>query len=234
MTNFFEGAIFDMDGLLIDSEPMWTIAEKEVFGSVGITMTDEDCRQTIGWALIDVVKLRYQQKPWRDALTVEQVADRILQRVIALIADIGQPLPGVYATLDFLRGKGLKVGLASASGMELIDTILDVLKLKDGFDTVVSAAELPYSKPHPMVYLTAAERLGLNPARCLGFEDSVTGLIAVKSAGMKAIAVPAAENAADPRYAIADVRLSSLDEFDHALYAELSAPAKSLSLAIPQ
>ncbi len=216
-----DAAIFDMDGLLIDSEPLWTMAEIEVFGTVGIELDEDKCRQTVGLGLEEVVEFRYGQQPWTGK-SHERVAGEIHVRVDELIRERGRALPGAVEAVAFVREKGARVGLATASDQGLIDAVLDKLQLRGAFDHVQSAAELPRSKPHPDVYLVAAERLGAPPERCLALEDSIPGLIAAKAATMRAIAVPDPALADDPRYSIADVVLGSLRDLDDRVWRRLA------------
>ena len=110
------------------------------------------------------------------------------------------------------KAQGLKVGLASASPLRMLESVLALLGLRDQFDAVSSAEHLPYSKPHPQVYLDAAAKLGIDPLCCVTLEDSVNGMIATKAARMRSIVVPAPENRDDPRWVLADARLASLTE----------------------
>lgn len=210
-------AIFDMDGLLVDSEPLWTKAEIEVFGSLGLTLTAADCARTVGLGLDQVVELRHREKPW-DGPTLAEVSRRILERVVGLIDSEGAPMPGALAALRFFRERGCQIALASSSDESLIQAVLRRLRLQDAFDWVQSAARLSHPKPHPEVYMVCAERLGRALGECLAIEDSLPGLIAAKAAGMRALAVPDPRLRSDPRYTIADTVLNSLEELDIALW----------------
>src|SRR5690606_35702669 len=106
-----------------------------------------------------------------------------------------------------------KTGLASSSPMELIQTVVGHLGIRPYFQAFYSAENEAYGKPHPAVYLACAQELGSSPLQCIAFEDSITGLIAAKAARMKTVAVPEAHRRSDPRYVLADMRLSSLKEF---------------------
>lgn len=216
-----EAAIFDMDGLLIDSEPLWTRAEIEVFGTVGIVLDAERCRETVGLGLDDVVARRYAERPWATPSRAA-VASRIHARVAGLIRGQGQAMPGALDALALARQEGARVGLASASDHELIAAFLDRLGLAEAFDHLQSAQGLPRSKPHPDVYLAAARALGAQPGRCLAFEDSLVGLMAAKAAGMRVVAVPDPAVAGDPRFAQADLKLESLTRFDAQAWQALS------------
>jgi HAD superfamily hydrolase (TIGR01509 family) len=214
-------AIFDMDGLLIDSEPLWTRAEIEAFAAVGIELDRQKCAQTVGMGLEEVVRFRYRQSPW-EGKSLEEVGLLIHRRMLELVASEGRPMPGAQEAVEFFRSKGLKLGLATSSDRGLIDAALGALDMRGVFDHLQSGSELEYGKPHPLVYLTAAEKLGVPPADCLALEDSIPGLIAAKAARMKALAVPEPRLFGDPRFGIADVVLRTLTELDQEVWDRLA------------
>lgn len=204
-------AIFDMDGLLIDSEPLWTQAEHDVFSALGLDVHAANIPETLGLRIDQVVRLWYQRFPWQGPAQ-EEVAQRIIERVIELVGITRPQLPGVESALQLCRDQGLKIGLASASPMYMLEHVLDMFNLRHYFQQIVSAEHLPYSKPHPEVYLRAAGQLETDPLVCVTLEDSFNGMIATKAARMRSIVVPAAEFGNDPRWALADVKLSSLTD----------------------
>ncbi len=207
-----KAAIFDMDGLLIDSEPLWREAEISVFGSLGVPLTRELCRQTLGVRLDGVVRHWYGKYPWQNE-SLEVVEDRILEVVSRLISERAEPMPGVRETIDLLREANYELAVASSSPMQLIRTALEKFGITDFFSVLHSAEAEDEGKPDPAVYLTTMSRLGMDPTHCIAFEDSVPGVRAAKSAGARVIAVPDSEDLSDPRFADADVVLSSLTEF---------------------
>ncbi|HBZ3370610.1 TPA: hexitol phosphatase HxpB [Klebsiella pneumoniae] len=194
-----EAAIFDMDGLLIDSEPLWDQAEVEVMESLGVdTRRRDELPDLLGLRIDLVVDLWYAQQPWHGVDRAEATA-RIFRRAIELVEASRPLLPGVREAVALCKAQGLKVGLASASPLMMLEKVLDMFELRDQFDALASAEHLPWSKPHPQVYLN-----------CVALEDSVNGMIASKAARMRSIVVPEAENSRDPRFALADVKLPSL------------------------
>jgi mannitol-1-/sugar-/sorbitol-6-/2-deoxyglucose-6-phosphatase len=209
-----QAVIFDMDGLLIDSEPLWHVAEKEVFGARGLTLTDAMCEETTGLRTDEVVAYWYAKQPWPgERQNFEEVADEILIRMQELIRAHGVALQGVYEVLQLLQHRQLALGLASSSPPALIDTVVDKLHIRPYFRVLCSAVDEEWGKPHPAVYLTAAKRLGLPPRDCLVFEDSINGIRAAKAAGMMTVAVPAGHQYEDERFGEADFKLRSLSEF---------------------
>ncbi|NCH55573.1 hexitol phosphatase HxpB [Cronobacter muytjensii] len=207
-------AIFDMDGLLIDSEPLWDQAELEVMATLGVdTSRRHELPDTLGLRIDLVVELWFAQQPWNGP-SVAEVTQRIITRAITLVEEKRPLLPGVADAIALCKAQGLKVGLASASPLHMLERVLTLFDLREQFDVLASAEHLPYSKPHPQVYLDAAAKLGVDPLCCVTLEDSVNGMVATKAARMRSIVVPAEENRADARWALANVRLNSLTELE--------------------
>lgn len=209
-----------MDGLIIDSEPLWAQAEKQVFGKLGLRLGEEQLAQTVGMGLEEVVRF-YAQNHDFQGMSQQQVVDAIHQLVLDLIKEKVQILAGARETLDFVRSKSVKIGLATASDPALIQAALGKLELIDYFDHLQSASELSYGKPHPEVYLQCAKNLEVIPDRCVGLEDSLPGLIAIKAAKMQAIVVPGESLSSDPRLALADVVLGSLLDLNEQIWIRL-------------
>lgn len=203
--------IFDMDGLLIDSEPFWQQAEYQVFASLGVSLSVEDCQKTVGWRCDDVVNYWYQQTPWTTE-SQESVVNRIIEQVIHLIKQQGRLKPGAESALQLCKQHNKAVGLATSSAEKLMHAMLEHFNIRSYFDTVCSAEHLPLAKPHPQVYLNAAAKLNVSPLHCLALEDSITGMIAAKAARMRCYVVPEHENFNKPGYALADRKLHSLTE----------------------
>lgn len=208
-------AIFDMDGLLIDSEPFWREVEVEVFRDVGVPLTEAMCHQTTGLRIDDVVAHWQRRHPWQQP-AASVVQERIVARMVETIAARGVAKRGVGHALDWAAGSGLQLALASASPMRIIRAVLDRLGLAERFHVVRSAEDEPWGKPHPAIFLTTAAALDVRPEECLVFEDSLNGVIAAKAARMRCVCVPETR---DPRFVLADERLESLEEASAALLA---------------
>ena len=205
-------AIFDMDGLLIDSEPIWREAEIGIFSSLGIPMTEDMCRQTMGWRCNEVIAYWHQQFRWSGP-GVDEVEQQLLTEVDRLIQVRGEALPGVETTLKNLAETGIPIALASSSPSFLINSVVEKLNIKDYFQVIRSAEGETYGKPHPGVFLSTAEDLKADPTQCLVFEDSFHGIIAALAARMKVIGVPAEEDRSQPRFNAATHLLYSLEDF---------------------
>ena len=215
-------AIFDLDGLLVDSEPLWRRVQVEVFGALGLALGPADCAATTGLRIDEVVRTRYAWTPWEGPSRGE-VVDRIVDRMVALVAAEGVVLPGAREAVETCRVAGLALALASSSHERLIRASLARLGLADAFAVVSSAERERWGKPHPAVFLTTLARLGVDPGEAVVFEDSLHGVIAAKAARARCVAVPAAEARDDPRFALADHVLASLEEVDPALLRRLGA-----------
>jgi sugar-phosphatase len=211
------GVLFDMDGLMIDSEPLWQRAEIEVFGRVGLALTRADCLETRGRRIDEVVAFWWERRPWSGP-PQERLRDAIVARVIELVRREGAPKPGLAHAIGFFAERGLPLGVASSSSYAIIDAVLERLALRDRFAVVHSGEEEPRGKPDPGVYRSAARKLGVPAAACVALEDSPSGVASAKAAGMRCIAVVDATGAAGDvaaereRLAHADVVLESLLE----------------------
>ncbi|NRA11621.1 MAG: hexitol phosphatase HxpB [Crocinitomicaceae bacterium] len=199
----YEAVIFDMDGVLIDSEPLWKIAMEEAFHSVGCMITKKDFQKTVGLRIDEVVQYWHQEWGWKD-LSAKDVEDLIIQKMVQLIQENGDPLVGVIDTISFLKSKEIKIGLATSSYNVLIDTVLDSLGIRDEFDFVNSAEDEDYGKPHPAVYLTVANKMNVDTSKCLVIEDSLNGVISGMAAKMKVVCIPEKTHNPEPKLEFAD------------------------------
>lgn len=209
---YLNTVIFDMDGLLIDSEPLWAEAADEVFALYGVSLTREQYAATTGLRTREFVQWWF-----RHFKIAEEELSRAEKRIVQLVIDKvqwkGKVMPGVDYIMEFFKKKNFKIGLASSSPLELIDLVIEMTGIKPYLNAAASAEELPYGKPHPMVYLNCAEALFSNPVDCICFEDSFNGMIAAKAAKMKCVVVPHASQLKDKKWGAADLKLSSLQNF---------------------
>lgn len=205
-------AIFDMDGLLINSEPFWQQSEIDLFKTVNIELTRELCMETMGLRIDEVIQYWYSKFPWSN-LTHVELQEKIISRVIEYIMDEGKEMDGVHQTIEVVQSRGLKIALASSSHFRIIHAVLDKLKIRKYFEVVHSAEVEDYGKPHPAIYINTAKMLGVEPVNCIAFEDSFNGLIAAKAARMKTVAVPDPDHYKQTRFDIANLKLKSLSDF---------------------
>ncbi len=217
-----EAVIFDMDGVLIDSEPIWREAETKVFKSVGIELSHEMCLQTTGLRTDETVDHWYRYKPWSN-ISKEEVGSKIEDTVCDIIDEKGVAAEGVEEIISFLNRKRIPKALASSSSPYVIDRIISKLGLKNEFLIVYSAENEDFGKPHPAVYITTARQLSVHPVNCLAIEDSFAGLLAAKSAKMRTLVIPEEHHRNNPRFSIADVNLKSLADFSEKHWHRLNS-----------
>ena len=209
--------VFDLDGVLVDSEQVWDAARRELVAEHGGTWTDDATRAMMGmsspeWSRYMHDELGVELDPAEISTAVVQKLDRLYRRELPL-------LPGAREAVRRLAAHW-PLGLASSSNREIIDLVLELAGLAGEFAATVSSEEVPRGKPAPDVYLEAARRLGVPAAECAAVEDSTNGLRAAAAAEMRVIAFP---NAAFPpdedalRPALAIIR--SLDELRPSLPA---------------
>ncbi len=204
--------IFDIDGLLIDSEPLWNEAASEVFKQYGIDLTEEQYKTTTGLRTKEFVQWWFSQYH----IGSEEYANaekKIVHSVLDKIERNGKVMPGVPYIFDFFARRSFKIGLATSSPPALIDLVVNMIGIKEYVQADASAEELPYGKPHPQVYLNCAAQLESKPVECICFEDSFNGLLSAKSARMKCVIVPDISQAKEEKWGAADLKLSSLQNF---------------------
>ncbi len=214
-----DAIIFDMDGLLVDSEPYWDQARKIMAAEAGIDWNSNDHKAVMGVSTQEWVEYMIA----RLSLTISpaEVEGTIISNMRNLYRERIPFLPGAEDSVA-LAAKHFPTGLASGSPRSLIETVTGSASLIGKFQAIFSGDEVSSGKPSPDIYLTTAEALGIAPEKCVCLEDSGNGILAGKNAGMKVIAVP------DPRFAPsaeklaqADIVLNSLQEFSLATLASL-------------
>jgi HAD superfamily hydrolase (TIGR01509 family) len=183
-----EAVVFDMDGVLVDTEHLWDEVREELTAEWGGRYTPEAQQAMMGmsskeWShyLHEVVGLREQP----DVINAE-----VVRRMLARYEVELPVVPGAVDAVRRLADAGFRLALASSSNRELIDAVLRRLELTELFEVTVSSEEVSRGKPAPDVYLEAARRLGVDPARCAAVEDSASGIRSAHAAGMRVIAYP--------------------------------------------
>ncbi len=204
--------IFDIDGLLIDSEPQWQKAAEEVFRLYGAQITTEQYNTSVGLRTKEFIHwwFSYFKIPLTEAEKAEQ---KIVSLVLEKIEANASILPGVAYVFDFFARKNFKIGLATSSPQSVIDLVTKMAGIEPYLTATASAEHLPFGKPHPQVYLNCAEKMNSSPLECICFEDSFNGLIAAKAARMKCVVIPHNAVSKENKWGAADLKLSSLQNF---------------------
>ncbi len=206
-----EAVIFDMDGVLVDSEVYWDKSRVEFARDRGLQWTDEFQRlamgrSTVGWAGVMRDKLALDE-------SIEDIIAEMKARVIAHYEARMPTRPGALESVSHMK-RHFRVGLASGSPTEIIKAVLGITGLDQIFEVMIYGDEVPRGKPAPDIYLEALKALGVRPEASLGIEDSANGLRSLKAAGMYAVAAPS------PDYplpgdvlALADAHITTLEDF---------------------
>ena len=169
--NFLENKkamLFDLDGTLVDSMWMWEAIDIEFLGAYGYECPDDIQRAIEGMSFSEAVWTRMSIDKYRHEVPLK---------------------PGVLEFLKYCKENGIRTGIGTSNGSEIVDAVLTSLNVKEYFDAVVTACEVAHGKPEPDIYLEVAKRLGVQPENCLVFEDIPAGIMAGKAAGMPVIAV---------------------------------------------
>ena len=186
----FSASIFDMDGLLIDSEILWHEAEIEILGDLGVPLSRDGCRSTKGMFVGEVTEYWYARYPWTGPTPRRGGGDRSSTGSSPCSWPKESSSRAREHAIALCAERGLPLAVASSSQYRLIDTALEHFGLRHHFALVHSAEDETWGKPHPAVFLTAAAKLGATPRRCLVWEDAPAGVLAAKAASMACIAVP--------------------------------------------
>lgn len=212
----YKAVIFDMDGLLIDSEPLWQEAGSETLHEFGVELSDEQYYSSTGLRTEEWIEHWFNYFN----LSMEQAPaaiDTIIQKAMEKIGTRGAIFPGVEIILGFFKEKNFKIAIATSSPLSLVEVVLKKLNPDFAFDVITSAEKLPFGKPHPQVYLDCASALNINPSNCIAFEDSFNGMIAAKAAKMKCVVVPATADYHHAKWGAADLKLLRIDKMTEIL-----------------
>ena len=185
----FDAIVFDNDGLLLDTELVWTRAESTLFERHGRVFTMEHKRALLGTSVATSAANIEQMlgRPGRGMEMMDELHELVMEEALAG----APPRPGAVELLEAIREAGLPVGLASNSSREFVELVLSVAGLLDGhFDLIVTADDVEHPKPAPDLYLAACTGLGVAPERAAALEDSKTGVTSARAAGLFVVAVP--------------------------------------------
>ena len=208
LTGRYRAVVFDMDGLLLDTETLWHEAEVELFARHGGSFTWDDKMAVIGTSY-DFTAEYFADRLGRPRSDGPALVQEMIELMHALVRRAVEARPGAVELVQRLRAGEVPLGLASNSPRFLVDDALATAGLTDAFKVVVTSDDVEHAKPAPDIYLLACERLGVSPADALALEDSASGVTAAKAAGLTCIAVP---QFAETDVSAADHIVDSLEE----------------------
>ncbi len=211
-SNPLEAVIFDMDGVLADSEPLYHLSLNQVLGNHGHVLTEEANKEILG------TTVEYTWEWLKRHFGLEgDLGNWIAEYEGVVVKNLKEkvgPSPGVYELLDSLKARGLRLALASSSQGNWVEAVLSSLALQGRFEAVVSGDMVTRGKPDPEIFLLAARKLAVEPQHCLVIEDSPHGIKAGKRAGMRVVAI-LTPYTRDLDLSEADQVLESLQQFDY-------------------
>lgn len=212
-----EAIIFDMDGVLVDTEPYWLASRTTFAARLGKSWTMDDQHHAMGRGTVEWAHVM------RERLMIDMPIDEIIEQVRGGVLErIAARMPALPGALEAVHtaASACPVALASGSPTQVIHMVMGLTGLDRVFEVIVYGDEIPRGKPEPDIYFEAARRLGIAPERCLGIEDSANGLRALRAAGMKVMAVPSPGFTPAPEVlALADIVMPSLEGFSLDLIA---------------
>jgi HAD superfamily hydrolase (TIGR01509 family) len=223
MSNFFEAVFFDMDGLMVDSEPEWLQSEIEVTAAFGYSWLEEDQVACLGGPLTKVGQYMFDKCGQKQS--PEFFTQTLIDTQVARMRGNTPTMPGAIELVRELQLHGVKTALVSASPRNIVDAVLDNLG-HDLFPFSISSDDVAVTKPDPECYLKAASMSGSKISNCLVFEDSITGMTAAKASGAYLIAVPHLVSVAESE------RVRVIKSLEQLSYSKLSHLKSDFSAAI--
>lgn len=215
--------IFDMDGVMIDSEPIWEKTEKILLKRRGINYEPAYREKIVGLNQRDSALLL------KETFGLPESIEELIEERISILLDLYKkelkPIPGLIHLLEQLKGNGFLIALASSSPLRVINFVLDQFSLKGFFSAIVSGEMVERGKPYPDIYLYVVDKLRVTPNECVVIEDSINGVRAAKRAGMRCIAIPDRRLPLD-KFMEADVVVDRLSEVDVCLINSLDEASK--------
>jgi len=206
-----KAVIFDMDGVIVDTEPIYFEVDKDILARYGIKITKEDYLQYVGKTgsefYGDMMRKHNKNTDYNE------IRSGRYKQIEEAFAKGLQPANGLLPLLEVIKKKGIKIGVASSSTVERINFVLDLLGISDFFNAIMSGADVKNHKPEPDVYEAIAEKLGFATNDCVAIEDSQSGVLSAKAAGMKCIALLTEFSAAQD-VSSADKTVNSLEEIN--------------------
>ncbi len=215
--NNLQAVIFDMDGVIIDSEPIYFKIQQKIFNQLGFSISEAEYDEFIGAGMHLMWQILKRNKNLEQS--IEELVNMNNETVYHSFKNLStlSPMPYFKEFIENCIDRKFKIALASSTAKRTIMAILKNLLIHDYFDVIVSGEEVELGKPSPDIFLTTAQRLNVNPDECLVIEDSTNGIKAAKDAGMHCIGLRN-ENYSNQDLSIADIVLSNFNQINQHLF----------------
>jgi len=224
---FLSAAIFDFDGLLVDTNALWKAAEHEAFSAVGVRVSDDDQAITAAMTTREVARYWYSRQPWKDRSLSQLEAD-VIERVSLGLTSTSQTMRGVPKTLQLCQALNIRLAVATNAPRQICVTALQHLGIAKHFEVIRTADDVSEGKPSPAVYNACIDALGISPDDAVVLEDSPPGARAAKRAGLFVIGIPSDAALEQEMASLCDRCLSSLNEITPDCFESISGcPAKT-------
>lgn len=218
-------ALFDMDGLLLDTEPLWGVAMQTVCNHYQLPLDHKIFKYTTGLRIDEVTAFWKEHLNWPTELNSDTLAHEIVDEIISLAIKQAEVLPGILTLLETMKEESISTAVVTSSPNRMLHTLMQYFQLEDYFNAFFSAQDVTYGKPHPDVYLKALHHFQTSPYEAIAFEDSVNGMIAARSAKIQTVVVPEAAKFDDKAFGLAEVKVRSMEEINLEILKELIAPS---------
>lgn len=216
--------LFDMDGLLLDTEPLWAVAMQNICDKYKLPLHSGIFKYTTGLRIDEVTAFWKEHLDWPSHLNSYDLAMEIVDEIIYLAKHKGKVMPGVLSLLETLKKKNTQTAVVTSSPNRMMEDLLNHFDLTEYFDAFFSAESVAYGKPHPAIYLEALTHFNSSPFQTIALEDSVNGMISARAAKINTIVIPDIKKYEDPVFHLANKKAKSMEEIHYELLEKLILP----------
>lgn len=216
--------LFDMDGLLLDTEPLWGDAMQHICDKHQLPLDRKIFKYTTGLRIDEVTAFWKEHLDWPEQLNSHDLAQEIVDEIIQLSIEKASVLPGVENLLKTLKEENISTAVVTSSPYRMLETLLKHFQIDHYFQAFFSAEIAPYGKPHPYIYMKALEHFDYSPFQTIALEDSVNGMISARAAKINTIVIPEDIKYNDPAFGLAQLKAKSMEEINIDTLKELVLP----------
>lgn len=216
--------LFDMDGLLLDTEPLWAVAMQNICNKYKLPLHHGIFKYTTGLRIDEVTAFWKEHLDWPAHLNSYDLAMEIVDEIIYLAKNKGSVMPGVLPLLETLKERNTNTAVVTSSPSRMMENLLKHFEITAYFDAFFSAESVDFGKPHPAIYLKALSHFNSSPFQAIALEDSVNGMISARAAKINTIVIPEREKYEDPVFHLANKKAKSMEEIHYSTLEKLILP----------